>query len=248
MKKIYNEFKNRINYYFGSKNSLLIYLIIVIGILVPTVSGNPTSNFFYRFYLIINNRILHIMIFLAMFLNIGNIITKQSRNYFTIIRYTNYKTLIKTIIKDLFYCSIYLSVISIILSIAGSVLFCFGDFSFINHPNYSFNIIIYFIFFSLRMIIIYILISCIIFLVLSLFNNFIIKSLVVINNLLFIILSVKTINYFYEMPLLYHYYLFSNTYQNFLLEIICSLIEILVLGWIVVILYKFAIKKKRDLI
>ena len=98
------------------------------------------------------------------------------------------------------------------------------------------------------MIIIYTLVNCIIFFVLSLFNNFITKCLVVINNLLFIILSNKTIDYFYEIPLLYHYYFFSNNYNNFLLENICSLIEILILGWIIIILYKFTIKKKRDLI
>ena len=166
----------------------------------------------------------------------------------TIIRYSDYKHVINKLLKELIICSVYVCVIALVLSIACGILLSFGDFSIIRHPEYNFNIIIYLIFFIIRFFIFSCIVNCITFLLFVGIKKMAIKFFIVINNLVFFIINSLEINRFYEMPLLYHYYFIPNYYKNYLLEVTCSLLEFLVLGWIGIISYKVLVGKKRDLI
>lgn len=242
-------FITTINNIYKKKKYFLIYLILFIGVLIPTFSNYSTYNFWYRLYSIITNPYVNTCFFISTGLNIIYIIKETSKNYYILNRTPSYKKMIINNTKLISISTTYLFLITIILSIAGALLFSFANISSINRPLYNINIIYYIILYIIRYILFSNIINNIIFFLLALTNQYISLLIVLLNSSIFLFLTNKTnITHFYNLPLIPHYYFNQTPYQTFLLEIICSLEELLILLLVAAIIYKIITKKKRDII
>ncbi len=246
-------FKNlylKINNHLNQKNILLIYLLILLGVLIPTLSGNVNHNFWYRLFNIQNSSFFNMMLFFAIGLNTIYYISECLKSYDFIIRYQNFKQMINIFIKDIIIFTIYFSFIALILSISGAILFSFGNFQIINHSFYNFSIIYYIIFFFIRSLIISSLINVLLFLLFIKFNKFTNLLIIIINSSLFMFISIGKLKvpHFYNMPILLHYYYIPTLYTDFLLELICSILEVILLIGIIKVIYSIFSCKKKDLL
>lgn len=238
----------KINYLLEKKSNLLVFLLILIGVLIPTLSGSMTTNFWYRLFSILNSPFYNFMLFIATGLNVIHISGELSKSYNIVNRYANYKILIKKFIHDIVVTTIILSIVGFILSISGAVIFSFGNISMIEHNIYGIPIIIYIVFYIIRGCIFACIVNSIIYLLSLLINKIGAIIIVLLLNSPFMIISkIFIIEHFYNMPLLYHYYYLSIEYSTFLLEIICSVLELFLLIIIRSLIHHFVTLKKRDL-
>lgn len=239
----------KLNYYFQKKNSLLIFLLILVGVILPTVSGSVGISFFEKLYRIITNQFFNMFFILACGLGIIYIKNEYTKSYNFISRTKDYKQLIKDFIKDIVLVTSFLYCIAIVLSVAGACIFCFGNYEFVTHPTYDFNIIFYLVFFLIRSIVISSIINIIIYLFSCIFKNKISLFLILFSSVIFTnLVPAKVVYHFYDMNILYHYYFLSVEYSSFWVEIICSSLEILLLLMLGNFIYKIIISKKRDLV
>ncbi len=238
----------KFNYYFSKKNTLLIFLLILVGCLIPTLSGSESFNFWYKLLNILRNPIFNMLFFIAVGLNVIYLISDFSKSYEIISRYQNVRKNIDKNKKDIFIYTIYISFISLLIAISGAIIFSFGDFAMLKY--YNLPIIYYIIFYFIRNSIIAGIINVIIYYLFMILKKISITILILLNSLLFTLLPISSsvIKHFYNMKLLYHYYFLETYYETFFLEIICSLLEILILVFFSKIIYSFIIKKRRDLI
>lgn len=241
---------SKFNYYFSKKKNLLIFLLLFLGTLLPTLSGSENFNFWNKLYNILNNPIYNMLFFTAIGLNVIYLISEFFKSYSMINRYSNFKRMLKMFAKDIVIYTIYLAIVSLIIAIAGSVLFSLGDFSMINHPIYNIPIVFYIVFYFVRSVIITCIINLIIYILFILLEKIMTTILILLNGILFFNLpsDLSPINHFYNMKLIYHNYFTVVYYNSFLLEITCSFLEIFFLLLIYKILYFHFISKKRDLI
>ena len=216
----------RLNSFFSKKNNILIYLIIFIGVLIPSLSPSFDTNIWNRLLSILNNPFFNCMYFFAIGLNVMYMVKENSKSFNFIIRFNNYHNLIKSFIKDIIIYTIFLYFISFILSFAGSILFSLDNFSMVDYFDYSFPVIIYIIFFAIRSIMISCLLNIIIYL-LTLNRGKILSTIILtINSSLFLVLpqNYKIINHFYDLHIFPQYYYMYNSYSTFMLETICTII------------------------
>lgn len=238
-----------INNYFNKKDMLLILLLAILGCGIPTISGNPNLNFFSKFYEILNDRTFNFFMFLSLMINVFIYLHQLSNSQIFIMRLSNYNLIIKAFLKNISIYTIYIYIINIVLAMAGSILVSLNGFSMIYHPNYNFPIYLYLLFFIIRNAIILVLVFRIFFLVVLRFDNIITKLLILFFNILFLLpLKLSKINYFYEGRLLFNYYFLNINYQSFYLEVLCSILQILLLIIIQKMMTKYLFKKKRDLL
>lgn len=240
----------KINYQFNKKKYLLIFLLLLLGVLLPTLSGTKSYNFWNRLYNILNNPVYNMMLFISVGINLIYLAGDMKSNYMIISRYGDLKLINKKFIEDIIIFTVYLIFISFILAIASSVLFSFGDIKMINHPLYDIPMVIYILFFFLRSIILASIVNSIIFLVYTLFNKIITIIIVLINSSYFMInnVSSSSIAHFYNMHLLFHNYYTYVNYNSFFLEIIISIMEIIIMFIINNIIFNIAVRKKSDLL
>ncbi len=241
--------KNRVEQILTVKDHVLIYLIIVLGVCIPTFSGLASENFWVRLYSINTTPIYLTMFYLSTGLFTMYSIKNYCLEYNILIRNTNYKQMIDDSLKVIIFGTIFLNIIGLLLTIAGAVIFCYNDFSVISHPIYNISFISYMLFFALRGLTISCIINVTLYLLYMLFKDYANIILIAICSS-FTALPSKSVKilHFYNMPLLFHNYYFNIEYSTFYLEILCSTIETLLLIGICKLLYYFAIKKKRDII
>ncbi len=240
---------SKINYYFERKNSLLIFLLLLIGVLIPALSGSPSNNFWYRLFSILNSPFLNFMYFSAIGLNSIYISSELSKSYNVVNRYSNYKNLITSFVKDVIITTIILSIATIVLSISGAILFSFGNITMIQHPYYNFPIVIYIIFYIIRFFLFTCILTSIVYLLSLLFNKISSIIIILVFSSFFMILPefLSDVNHFYNMPLLFYYYFLQIHYSTIFLEIICSILQFFMLLLVYKIIYKKITIKKRDL-
>lgn len=240
---------SKINYYFDNKSNLLVFLLLLLGVLIPALSGSSTTNFWSRLYSILNSPIFNFMYFVAVGLNVIHISSELSKSYNVVNRYSNYKTLVKNFVRDIVITTIILSIVATILSISGAILFSFGNVSVIKHPNYDIPIVVYIVFFIIRGCIFACIVNSIIYLLSLLLDKIGVIIIILFSSCLFMITPIfyNDIQHFYNMPLLYHHYFLSIQYTTMFLEIICSVLQFFLLMIVYNLIYKFVATKKRDL-
>lgn len=240
----------KINHQFNKKKYLLIFLLLLIGVLISSLSASHSHNLWYKFYNTLNNPLYNMLLFFTTNLNIMYLYGDIMSNYNIISRYNNFNMVIKMFNKDIIIYTVYIIFISSILAFAGAIIFSFGDIKMINHPIYNFPIIFYIIFFLLRSMIITSIISIIIFLLYIIINRLLITIITVINSSLFFLnfLNFDIVRHFYNMPLLYHAYFTPIKYDSFFLEIIVSILEVFILLIVSNFIFNIVTKKKRDFI
>lgn len=241
--------KNRVDQILTAKDHILIYLVISLGVCIPTVSALSSENFWIRL-LNINTTPIYICMF---YLSIGLFVVYSVKNYDNeyniLIRNRNLKHMINDSLKVIIFGTIILNIIGFLLTIAGALIFCYNDISIISHPTYNISVVIYMTFFILRGIIISCIINSILYFLYIIFKDYANIILILICSIFTIIpFQSKEILHFYNMPILFQNYYSNIKYSTFYLEILCSIIEILLLVGISKILYYFVIKKKRDII
>lgn len=243
-------FSAKFNYYFSKKKSILIFLLLLMGVLVPTLSGSESYNFWYKLFNILNNPVYNMLLFISIGINAIYMANEFMSSYFVISRYQNIKNTIKEFEKDIIVFTIFLLAISFIIAIAGAIIFSFGDFRMINHPYYDFPIIYYILFFLIRSFVIATLVNSILYLFMFKFNKIVSTFIILINGTLFFSLPDNNflISHFYNMNFLYHYYYNFIKYSSFFLEIIISIIEIIILIGLNKFVFWYVSKEKRDLI
>ena len=217
---------------------------------MPTLSGSPSSNFWYKLFSIITSPFFNMMFFLSIGANVIYVSSELSKSYNIISRYSNYDKLIKSFIHDIIITTVILCVVSIILAIAGAIVFSYGDFSMFVHPYYDIPIAIYIPLFLLRSWILACLINVIIYFLFIIFKKMASTFIILILSSFFLIMPscMTEISHFYNMKLMYHYYFSMVHYSSLFLEMTCSFIQFIILFAIYKLLYRFVALKKRDLL
>lgn len=241
---------SKIDFHFSKKKNLLIFLLLFIGVILPTLSGSESFNFWNKLYNILNNPVYNMLLFISIGINSIYMASEYMKNYNILSRYQNIKIATKQCIKDIIIFTSYLIIISFIIAVAGAVIFSFGDLKMINHQIYNFPIIFYILFFLFRSIIMASIINSIIYLLFLKFDNVITIIIILVNSSLFFLLpgDLSIIDHFYEMHFLYYNYYNIVNYSSFLLEIVVSMIEIIILISINKLLFELLTNKKRDFI
>lgn len=236
-----------ISYYFTNKKNKLVYLILLIGVLVPAFSGSSTTNFWFRLYNIFGSSFLWFSFFLAVGISSLNSFELYFKNYNIYNRYSDFKSLVKKYILDISMFTTILYVSLLIFSIAGALMFSYNNFTTYLYQEYNINIVIYIIFKIITNYIFSILVNIIVYSLPFVLKKFEIICLVLLNCFTFQLPSLRSsINHFYEMPFLYHEYFSSLKCSSFLLELICNLFMILTLFLFNNLVYYIVTRKKRD--
>ena len=241
---------SRFNYHFDKKQNLFIFLLLCLGTIIPTVSGCPDNNFWHRLFAILTNHVFNTMLFIAIGLNVIYMASEFSKSYNIVSRFDNYKKIVMNFMQNIIIYTIYLTIVSLILAIAGATLFSFGDFSMIKHPIYKMPMIYYILFYVVRSCVLSSIINVILYLVLIIFKNIMTTIVLISNSLLFLVISLdfSYISHFYNMPILPHYYYTSISYSSFILEFMCTTIELLLLIILGKIMFYMVTYKKRELV
>lgn len=238
-----------LNKYIDKNSNLLIFLLCLLGVLIPALSGRAGTNMWEKYSLILTSSFFNTMFSLALLIIMITVSQKLSTNYFYISRYSKYSFLIKTNIKALIIITIMTYMISQILILGGAVLFSFGNNSLIADPNYKIPIVMYILFQIIKGTVFYCFIATIMYLLSILLKKRASQILIVLLSLLYFILpEIERVEHFYQLPWLYHYYLVNVKYTTLFVECICSVLYGFILYGFIKLLYKKAISNKRDLI
>ncbi len=239
-----------INHYLDKKNGLLVFLLIFLGVLVPSLSGMSSTNFWQRWYSIVFSPFFNMMYFLSVWINVVYMLNEMSQSYYVISRSRNYIQAVKKYALNIVAVSFVIALVAIVLSIAGAISFCYGDTQMISHPYYSLDMLFYMLLYMVRFILFSCIINVIIYLVFLCTNKICRLFVILILDSLFVLLPnmSERISHFYNMPLIYHYYFMPVPYINVMVEITCSVLQAFILLLFIKILGKYITKRKRDLI
>lgn len=238
-----------INTYLNDKNNLIVFLVIIIGIIVPLTSGHLEYNFWINLLNILTSPTSILFLFIASMLNIYKYLKYYPNKENIIFRFNSIKEYIRYFYKDIIIMSIYLYIIFIILSVAGSVLLSFNNFNIISYSYYNISIPTYLMILILRELIIFILLNITMYYIIYFNSNYISLITLIILILIFYKSNYKEIiNNIFNMYLLFPYYFQVIEYQNILLEILCSIIQIFILLVLNRLIYNKIIRKKRDIL
>lgn len=241
-----NRIINTINYYYHSKKSLLIFLLILIGVLIPSFSGNVGLNVWHRFYNIVTSKIFNVLLSFAMLYNIF-IIVNEKTNYNLLIRLKNKRNIIKKYIVDIVICTLYLCIISLIVTMAGAIVFSRGDFKIIAHNEYNISILLYIIAQYIKLILFHTILNITIYLICCRYKKSIIKIFGIINSLIYFVIDVEIINLGYYVIMIFPQILLINPiFSSFGFEIIFSVIEFVLLIMLLMFLYNKNINERGD--
>ena len=216
----------------------------------PLFSGKLEFNFWTNMNDVLTSPVAIICLFIASIINTYKYIRRYASNCMIINRFISFKEYIGYYFKDVIHMSTYLFIIYLLLGIGGSILFSLNNFTLVNYYFYNVSYTIYLPILIIREFILFIVLNIIIYYVLLLNKKYLVTFLIVFIISLFCFVSdyKVIINNFYNMYLLYPYYFMNIKYQSLSLEIICSIIEIIILYGASKILYKILCSKKRDLL
>lgn len=236
-----------VNNYLRNKSSLLIFLLLIMGNLIPLLSG-LSGGFFENLLKVLHNSYFNMFLFLAAGLSVINMRSIFSKKYDFVIRNTNYKKIINDFMIEIILSTIIIYITSFILACAFSVLFCLENYDTFNYSNYNINVLCYLVFLIIKSLLLFCLVNVIIYLLSNVFKKNVTLLLVLIFSLGFLMLSSdKMILNIYDFPLFYHYYFLNTNYVTFILEILCTSLQLIILYVINYLTYKIVIRKKRDL-
>jgi len=143
--------------------------------------------------------------------------------------------------------TIYLYIVYLVLAVSGSVLLSANNFNMIDYMFSSVPYIVYLPVLILRELLFMIILNVIIYLLLELNKKYLITILifVIISSFLLATDYKILIKNFYSLYLLFPYYFQNIEYQSFTLELLCSMIELLILyGICKFILYRMTLRKR----
>lgn len=244
MKKMNNLYTQQ---YLKKEQNLLIFIILFIGVMIPALSGGDNFNFWIRLDSILKNSYFHLLLFLALCLNSLLNLEEFLKKYEILSRFENYEHVLRILCKKIIISSLYLFFLSMILAISGAWIFSLGDRNLVMLDNYNIYLSTYILFFMIRMAILTILMNLIVFIIGVRFRKTGVVGFAFLNALFFLIpISNDTyISHFYNLFLFPQAYFVNVNYSSFLLEIVCSIIEIFILFLICRILYYIFIKRAR---
>lgn len=236
--------------YFNRKKFLLLFLLLFLAVLIPTISGSIETNFWMRMYNILNNPFFNMLMSLSISFNVLFYMSELFKNYEVISRYSSYKEILNKYSKDIVWSIGYLNIVAIILVISGAILFCFGNIKMVQHPFYEMPMILYILFYLLRMIILNIISNLILYRLFIFITKKINTFIIFINSILFFIIdeSAKIVTSLFEIKLLYHYFFTNLFYTSFMLEMMASFLEIIILIGLYRFISYISLLKKRDLL
>ncbi len=213
------------------EQDFFLFFIILVGVLIPTISGGNDYNFWVRLDFILKNTYFQFLLFIAISLNTFWTTSEYLKNKEIIIRFKNYKKIIEVLCQKLIISTFYLLLTGFVLAISGAWVFSLGDRQMIIIENYQINLSTYIIFFMIRMIIIVIFMNLIVLLISLKFKKLGFLGCAFVNALLLFLPTPSDtfISRFYELIILPHAYFMNISYSSFGLEVICSFIEILFL-------------------
>ena len=239
----------KLNYFFSKKSNIIIFLLLLLGVLIPTLSGSSDTNLWKKLFSIISNPFFNSMYFISIGLNVIYMTSEHSKNYNIISRYKSYHNMVYDFINDIIVYTVYLAIISLILAISGAILLSFGNISMVSHPDYSIPLIIYIVIFFIRNTILSCLINIFLYLLFLRIGKYLTTLIVLLNSSLFFLLpnNGRIISRFYKLFLIPHYYYSYNAYSNLYVETICSILLIMIILTSLSIIIKIILKKKRDI-
>ncbi|MEE0699386.1 MAG: hypothetical protein U0M66_02190 [Bacilli bacterium] len=238
----------KVNQLFKRKNNVLIFLLILMGVALPTLSGSLYYGFFQKLMQILTNSYFNMFFFIASGLNIIYMRSEFTNSYNLVSRISNYKMLIKSFVKDIIVGTVLLYLVSFVLASSGAIIFSFGNHQLFNHPVYGVNVLYYLLFYILRALVFASVVNVIIYLLSNLLKSKLTMVIILVFGIMFMIVPFRNVTHFYEMSVFYHDYFLSTSYQSFSLEIICSMFEGMLLLFIGNVLYRLLVLKKRDLV
>ncbi len=239
----------KLNNYLNDKNNLLVFLIILIGVLVPLFSGHLEYNFWLNLLNILTSPTSILFLFIAAIINIYRYLKYYFNKLNLIGRFTCVREYINYFYKDIILMSIYLYFIFLILSISGSILLSFNNFNIISYSYYNISLPVYLIIFMFKELPLFIILNITIYYIICINNKYVLFTTLIMLVLMFYKSSYKDIiNNVSQMYILFPYYFQRIEYQNILLEILCFLLQIFLLIILNRIIYNQIIKKKRDLL
>lgn len=232
-----NKFKN----FFNNKNTTITYIILLFAVIVSIFSQKESFNYWQNILDNLYNTTSN-MIIIIFYLLITNKYAKKYTNINILLRTKSEKIFLKKQISEIILLLAYITFIYYILICAGSIFISFGDFE--TTPAIIIKIILKFITNGI------IIIEMVIILHLATKNNK--KNSIICIAILIILALIKNesinINQFYQMPLNPITHLGAVNYNSYVLLVICTLLEAIILTWVIKIEYSVVTKKKRDIL
>lgn len=101
--------------HYNNKQNILIFLLLFLGALLPTLSDSDSFNFWYKLLNILRDPTFNMLLFAAIGINIVYITKDLMTSYDFIIRYQNMNDILKVFKKDLIISTIYLIIVMLIM-------------------------------------------------------------------------------------------------------------------------------------
>lgn len=238
------------DHYLNKNTILLAFLLMVVGTLIPALSGMFGLSFWEKLFYILTSSFFNTMFYICISLIVIHTTLRLSKNYNYITRYQQYSNLLKhnscIIIRSV--CELY--IMAVIVAVAGAIIFSFFNFNGSLHPTYSIYLPIYLLFFLGKSIIIHCTIGVLIYLGFIIFKRNITIGILIFFLLMFYVnfSFFPVVEHFYQLPFLFHSYLLDTIYSSFILEIICTSLYIIVLIFFTKGVFWFVARKKREYI
>lgn len=234
----------RVNNFFNNKNTIIVFFLLIISVLISLFSAKDTTNFFFNIDDLLHNNVSNLLFCFVTFYSVI-LYLKYNTNYMFINRIGDYKNYIKSNLKIIFLINIVNVVTYIILAIAIHLPFC--DISN-NFPNYyNLPYVVYVVFFLVRYIFIIQLLSYIYYLIYENRNQILQYVFLIFIVFSFFYEKYFRVTHFYKMIYLPSAFMTWVNYSSFWLEIICSLIQIVILLIAFNILFLLLNKRRRDI-
>ena len=235
---------------FNSKSYIILYITLMIGILIPTFSSNTVDNVWVKFLNIISNEWFITAVIISVLLIVERIYNIY-HNINIMIRFKDLKSFIKNALKVITNNIIIYLIFAIFISFIFSIVISNFNFSTYYYSYYEINLIIYEMFFAIRLIAIIYLLSIICYFLRFNFGNvitIIIFAVITILNLMYYqipFFSNINITDFTSIPFLFISYFKIIDFSSFWLEICASLIQLLILVTIIIIIEFINIEKEQ---
>lgn len=108
------------------EQDFFLFFIILVGVLIPTISGSENYNFWVRLDTILKNTYFQFLLFIAISLNTFWTTSEYLKNKEIIIRFKNYKKIIEVLCQKLIISTFYLLLTGFVLAISGAWAFSLG--------------------------------------------------------------------------------------------------------------------------
>lgn len=238
---------DKINYYFSYKYASILFIIMILGVLVPAISVSSIYNYWDRIYFIFNNRLIYSLYFLSISSFVFYSVFINIKNPYLFNRYCKYDRFLKFLFKDFNIVFCFSFLLFLIITFAFAFLASSNDFSFISHFVYDLPLPLYLLFYIVRTFLIMKLINDILCYIFLIYGKRVFYCFIIIFNLYFFLLPLKNKICSILEGLQIPYLFVSKIYTSFYLELICSIIVITIFLIIKYLLKKLVLKHKNDL-